>query len=885
MLGGYALRQGVAHDLAAGRIEGARARVTNFDWAQTRTARIGSAPVATDAGDATQPTEDTVSQLCDDYTAVARSVPAGDDAVQMWAAFMRERAHILRRGEPEWATNKILLQLAVEHADDSLVTRAAETSLGHLAARGLPVRFAVNSRRPLTWRQPARWSLDDADVVAHSTGADGSVIVATRCVVRAFSPATGTLRWMVELDHTVVALALDESATHIAAWLDSGVLVLIDGATGLMLAQTHCPDPSGGLALVVRGPIAIAVCQTRSQSLKTVRFAEDAAPMPSPVNLLDRPWHCFAPERLRFLPDVDRIVFRTPSGHWLGWRVDEFGPPMAVDDTTATEASNRCARRAVPLHGRCPIDDQTWNDYQARWRASGLADESIAGVVVGDNGRFAVALRQTAKFMLFGAAQRVLQHPEGEFVHGAFSGDMSRLHVLVHRDAVLHWSVYDTRSGARLRARRSRLQPRTRIMRLAFVDRTPGVLCRLDNKRLPYGFRRLAVDVSGHVTLGPRQRLHREVARAGTGESIGLFPTLGREANQCVELSAPGIRERHIASSSGRRTVAIHLASYDWTDLSCGTHWATWAEGGVVTHDTDLATLEVLPRPHVVDSVVDIGDALVVADRTSQVVVLDVGRDGPVTVCAFSWTGNSPRLLPVDGSMVCAWQRPCLRVLELTPDLVAAAASRVLPHHLEVSVLAHDSSNERILSAGYGGLSVCVWCARTGDMVSELPDPRHGIHRIWVSSGGAFACVQTVGAGRDLEQWVWKIEDQRLVARFNSRESTGRWFGPAKELIAGVWSTQMKLFDDHGNGAPGAYPSLEPERLGPQASLSTGPEWLPGQWFGFARKNALDDSGFFNLRGERWYTDQRITAELRLSDGTVWLGGGNGDVWRLVFRQ
>ena len=129
VLGGYALRQGVAHDLAAGRIEGARARVTNFDWAQTRTARIGGARVEPDAAEATQPIEDTVSQLCDDYTAVARSVPAGDDAVQMWAAFMRERAHILRRGDEKWATNKILLQLAVEHADDSPVTQAAEAWL------------------------------------------------------------------------------------------------------------------------------------------------------------------------------------------------------------------------------------------------------------------------------------------------------------------------------------------------------------------------------------------------------------------------------------------------------------------------------------------------------------------------------------------------------------------------------------------------------------------------------------------------------------------------------------------------------------------------------------------------------------------------------------
>ena len=52
---------------------------------------------------------------------------------KIWQSFVRERAHILRRGVTEWPTYKILLQLAVEHADDSPITIAAETWLnkGH----------------------------------------------------------------------------------------------------------------------------------------------------------------------------------------------------------------------------------------------------------------------------------------------------------------------------------------------------------------------------------------------------------------------------------------------------------------------------------------------------------------------------------------------------------------------------------------------------------------------------------------------------------------------------------------------------------------------------------------------------------------------------------
>ena len=45
---------------------------------------------------------------------------------EIWADFFSEKAHILRRGNEEWPTHKILLQLAVEHADASPLTHDAE---------------------------------------------------------------------------------------------------------------------------------------------------------------------------------------------------------------------------------------------------------------------------------------------------------------------------------------------------------------------------------------------------------------------------------------------------------------------------------------------------------------------------------------------------------------------------------------------------------------------------------------------------------------------------------------------------------------------------------------------------------------------------------------
>lgn len=46
--------------------------------------------------------------------------------LEIWSSFFSEKAHILRRGNKEWPAHKILLQLAIEHADDSPLTIGAE---------------------------------------------------------------------------------------------------------------------------------------------------------------------------------------------------------------------------------------------------------------------------------------------------------------------------------------------------------------------------------------------------------------------------------------------------------------------------------------------------------------------------------------------------------------------------------------------------------------------------------------------------------------------------------------------------------------------------------------------------------------------------------------
>ena len=48
------------------------------------------------------------------------------NGLDIWQEFMNRNAHILRRATSDWTADRILLQLAVEHADDSPLTIAAE---------------------------------------------------------------------------------------------------------------------------------------------------------------------------------------------------------------------------------------------------------------------------------------------------------------------------------------------------------------------------------------------------------------------------------------------------------------------------------------------------------------------------------------------------------------------------------------------------------------------------------------------------------------------------------------------------------------------------------------------------------------------------------------
>jgi WD40 repeat protein len=87
-----------------------------------------------------------VEGILEDYRLAFGKMPQEKlEKLRIWEAFFRERAHILRRGQNDWPAHKILLQLAIEHADDSPVTQGAEH---YLAAGQCDWPWLRRERRP-----------------------------------------------------------------------------------------------------------------------------------------------------------------------------------------------------------------------------------------------------------------------------------------------------------------------------------------------------------------------------------------------------------------------------------------------------------------------------------------------------------------------------------------------------------------------------------------------------------------------------------------------------------------------------------------------------------------------------------------------------------------
>jgi len=101
------------HLVQSQRIDEAKSIVTNFDFAIAK-CRLNRS-----------------DDWADDFGRIKAASTTLDQERdwRIWESFVNSNRHILRRGDEDWPAHKILLQLAIEHADDSPATIGAEKFL------------------------------------------------------------------------------------------------------------------------------------------------------------------------------------------------------------------------------------------------------------------------------------------------------------------------------------------------------------------------------------------------------------------------------------------------------------------------------------------------------------------------------------------------------------------------------------------------------------------------------------------------------------------------------------------------------------------------------------------------------------------------------------
>ena len=121
----YALWWGRRRGLAA-----ARRRLTDFAYLSARTAALPSLENL---------------DLAREYSDVRAALGEGDVEFTAWERFFQAHDHLLRRGSALWGSEKILLQVAMEYADSSPITQAAEAWM----ATAAPWLWLRRDRRPV----------------------------------------------------------------------------------------------------------------------------------------------------------------------------------------------------------------------------------------------------------------------------------------------------------------------------------------------------------------------------------------------------------------------------------------------------------------------------------------------------------------------------------------------------------------------------------------------------------------------------------------------------------------------------------------------------------------------------------------------------------------
>jgi WD40 repeat protein len=342
----YLYRCGVRHLLDAERVHDALALITNFDLLMARFQRLESTGRAADEWYA-------------DWDRVRAKAEKLEGAARPWWDFARTSRHLFRMND--WEAWRVLFQAAMDHADDSAVTIAAEA-------------FDATGKRDWAWlrwvNRPKQWREDPciAVLVDHSGGVNGALPLDEKRVLS--WGEDGTLRiWLTESGAPVARLqghkasvtgALRVGNGRILSWSSDQTLRLWDAHSGAPIATLEAHKGS------VNGAIELNEGRILSWSSDSTLRIWDAF-SDAPIKTLEG--HANSVSGAIVLDD----------GHILSWSDDNT---LRRWDGSSGAAINRLEGHTAPVRGALQLADGrilswSWDNTLRLWNASSGAPIAI----------------------------------------------------------------------------------------------------------------------------------------------------------------------------------------------------------------------------------------------------------------------------------------------------------------------------------------------------------------------------------------------------------------------------------------------------------------------------------------------------------------------------
>ncbi len=207
--------------IEAGELQRAEALLTNFDFAMAKCEA------------------NRFEDFREDYQRLVDAIRTSGKPLtynfSIWEEFIRTKGHILRRGNDAWPAHKILLQLAMEHADDSPVTQAAEDFIEQAKCDWQWIKCSTRPEQYVP--NPCLLVLE-----GHSLRIRGVQVLTDGRI----------LSWSGDEGHSKKingVLMLQDG--RLVSWSDDGTIRLWDGSAGviLLVMNGHASSVKGALVL------------------------------------------------------------------------------------------------------------------------------------------------------------------------------------------------------------------------------------------------------------------------------------------------------------------------------------------------------------------------------------------------------------------------------------------------------------------------------------------------------------------------------------------------------------------------------------------------------------------------------------------------------------